>query len=73
MNSTFNPDEISINESVEDEEEEDEKGGDGAIAKEKEEEEETQSSRLPLRCVTRIYGNISKRDIRTRSIGLSLI
>jgi hypothetical protein len=44
MNSTFNPDEISINETLEEEEEEEKEE-----EKEKEKEEEKQNPRLPMR------------------------
>ena len=48
MNSTFNPDEISINETLDEEEEEEkEEERDSAIQGEK--EEEKQNPRLPLR------------------------
>jgi hypothetical protein len=48
MNSTFNPDEISINETLEEEEEEEkEEERDSAIQAEK--EEEKQNPRLPMR------------------------
>jgi hypothetical protein len=51
MNSTFNPDEISINETLDEEEEEEkEEERDSAIQGEKEEEqEEKQNPRLPMR------------------------
>ncbi len=50
MNSTFNPDEISINETLEEEEEEEkEEERDSAIQGEKDEQEEKQNPRLPMR------------------------
>jgi hypothetical protein len=50
MNSTFNPDEISINETLEEEEaEEKEEERDKDEGREKEEQEEKQNPRLPMR------------------------